>query len=91
MNVNGMNFLMMISKNIQHRTASFVSSIGTDEYMKALQVLNIYKKGGFQVTQIYCNNKFHLVMREIEQIEPTLFLTFQIHRNTYPKLKGVFN
>ena len=48
MNVNGLQFVTKISKNLQYRTAQFTSSRSPREYAKVIkEVIAMYRKGGF--------------------------------------------
>jgi hypothetical protein len=59
MNVNGLNFLTTIIRHLKYRTAQYVASKTPTEYLRSLQeVLSIYHKGGFKVTEIYSDNEF---------------------------------
>jgi hypothetical protein len=58
MNVNGLNFLTKISKHWKYRTTKYVASKTPTEYLRSLQeVLSTYHKGGFKVTEIFCDNE----------------------------------
>jgi hypothetical protein len=59
MNVNGLIFFTTISEHLKYRMAQYVMSKTLTEYLRALQeVLSTYHKGGFKVTEIYCDKEF---------------------------------
>jgi hypothetical protein len=63
MNVNGLHFVTTISKNLQYRTAQYIKDKTPTEYTKALiEVIQVYSKGGFRVTHIFCDNEFKPLM-----------------------------
>jgi len=77
MNVNGLVFLTTISKFIKYRTAQFLSSKQPTELLKALgEVIALYKKGGFQVTYLYCDNEFRPLLTLFEQQHSAIHINF---------------
>jgi hypothetical protein len=63
MTVNSLTFLRTISHEIFYRTAQYVQTNTAKVYEKSLdEVMRIYKRGQFQVTEIHCDNEFHKLM-----------------------------
>jgi hypothetical protein len=57
--VNGLNFLTMISKNLQYRTAQYIESRAVKNYISALKdIIRIYNCAGFKITEIRGDNEF---------------------------------
>jgi hypothetical protein len=57
--VNGLTFLMTISKNIFYRTAQFIDKKTVSNYTEALrEILQVYNKAGFHVMEIQSDNEF---------------------------------
>jgi hypothetical protein len=51
--VNGLTFLMTISKNIYYRTAQFINKKTVTNYTEAIKdILQVYNKAGFHVKEI---------------------------------------
>jgi hypothetical protein len=63
MTINSLKFLMTISHEIFYRTAQYVQTNTAKVYEKSLdEIMCIYKRGQFQVTEIHCDNEFHKLM-----------------------------
>lgn len=59
LSVNSLKFLTTISHNIFYRTAQYLSNATAINYEKCIdEIKGIYKKGGFKLNKIHCNNKF---------------------------------
>jgi len=64
----------MISHDIYYCTAQYISQPITSVYKIHLnEVLGVYKHGGFDLTEVHCNNEFHDLMNiySIKQ-DPTI-------------------
>jgi hypothetical protein len=63
MTVNSMKFLTAISHDLYYyRTAQYVTNPVTSVYKVCMkELVTIYKKGGFNITDIHCDNEFHKV------------------------------
>jgi hypothetical protein len=61
--VNSMKFLTTISHDLYYRTAQYVTNPVASVYKVCMkELVTIYKKGGFNITDIHCDNEFHKVM-----------------------------
>jgi hypothetical protein len=88
MYVNGMQFLTTISKNIHYRTAQYIASKSPLEYAKTLkEVLNVYKKGGFKVTHIFCDNEFKPLMHLLADQEPDIKFSYSSPNEHVPDIE----
>ena len=64
--VNSLKFLSTISENLYYRTAHYMPNTRTDKYRRAVNdVLSVYRQGGFQVTEIRCDNEFRATLDPI--------------------------
>jgi hypothetical protein len=69
--VNGLQFLATRSKNLKYRTAQYVPSRSSKDYIEVIrEVIAIYQKGIFTLTQLYCDNEFRLLMSQMMEQEP---------------------
>jgi hypothetical protein len=58
--------LATISKNLKYRTAEYVPSRSSKDYIEVIrEVIAIYQKGVFKVTQLYCDNEFRPLMSQM--------------------------
>ena len=65
-----MKFLTMISHKIYYQIAQHVATTNAKEYIKRMdEIKTLYKQGGFNVTQIHCNNEFHKAMNNFSAIQ----------------------
>jgi hypothetical protein len=63
MTVTSMKFLTAISHDLYYRTAQYVTSLVASVYKVCMkELVTIYKKGGFNIANIHCDNEFHKVM-----------------------------
>jgi hypothetical protein len=63
MTVNSMNFLTAISYDLYYRTAQYVTNPVASIYkVYRDELVTVSKTGGFNITDIHCNNEFHKVM-----------------------------
>jgi hypothetical protein len=61
--VNSLKFLSTISHDLYYRTAQYVSEAVASVYEVCVdELLGIYKRGGFNITGIHCDNEFRKVM-----------------------------
>jgi hypothetical protein len=66
--VNGLYCLTAISKQIHYRTAQYLKDKTSGEHTKALmEVIQMYKQGGYQVTHIFCENEFQPLLKNFVQ------------------------
>jgi hypothetical protein len=64
--INSLKFLSTISQNIYYRTVHYMPTTEAKNYQTTIrEVCGIYGRGGFQVTDILCNNEFHASMDPI--------------------------
>ena len=69
MYINEICFFTSISEDIHYRTAQFIPNRKADTYQKALkEVINLYQKGDFRIKNIYCNNKFGKMFKDLIRI-----------------------
>ena len=65
MTVNTLKFLTTISHEIYYRTGQYVATATSDEFIKCMnEIYYVYKKGGFTVREIHCDNESHKAMDE---------------------------
>jgi hypothetical protein len=63
MTVNSMIFLTAISHDLYYRTAQYVTNpVASVDKVCMKELVMICKKGGFNITDIHCDNEFHKVM-----------------------------
>jgi hypothetical protein len=61
--VNSLKFLSTISHDLYYRTAQYVASPVASIYEKCMDELTaVYKRGGFTISEIHCDNEFRKVM-----------------------------
>jgi hypothetical protein len=61
--VNSLKFLSTISHDLFYRTAQYVAKPIADVYKKCIdELLAVYKRGEFNITEIHCDNEFRKVM-----------------------------
>jgi hypothetical protein len=63
MTVNSLKFLTAISHDLYYRTAQYVTNPVVSVYKTCMdELLAIYKRGGFKITDIHCDNEFRKAM-----------------------------
>jgi hypothetical protein len=88
MNVNGLKFITTISKHLHYRTAQYIMNKSSEEYAKVLnKIMHIYRKAGFLVTHIYCDNEFRPLMTHLLEQEPNLFFNFANPNEHVPEIE----
>jgi hypothetical protein len=88
MHVNGLQFVTTISKNLKYRTAQFISSRSSSEYTKFIkEVIAMYRKAGFQVTHMYCDNEFKPLMTQLADQEPNIQLNYSSLNEHVPDIE----
>ena len=61
--MNGLKFLTSISHDILYQTGQYVAEAKADDYIKCMdEVYETYRKGGFTIMEIHCDNEFHKAM-----------------------------
>ena len=61
--VKSLKFLSTISNELYFRTAQYVTKPVASVYKSCMdKLLEFYKKGGFNITDIHCDNEFCKVM-----------------------------
>jgi hypothetical protein len=64
--INSLKFLSTISRNMYYCTVHYMPTTEAKNYQTTLkEVCGVYCQGGFQVTDILCDNKFHASMDPI--------------------------
>jgi hypothetical protein len=87
MNVNGLNFITIILKNLHYRTAQYIMNTSAEEYVKVLnKILLLYCKAGFLVTHIYCDNEFRALMTRLLKREPNHVFNFANSNEHAPEI-----
>jgi hypothetical protein len=60
----------------------------SEEYAKVLnKIMHIYRKAGFLVTHIYCDNEFRPLMTHLLEQEPNLFFNFANPNEHVPEIE----
>ena len=63
MTVNSLKFLTTISHDLMYRTAQYVQRNNATNYESCLdEIMAIYNRGLFTITEIHCDNEFHKVL-----------------------------
>ena len=66
--VNSLKFLSTISHELYHRTAQYVVKPVATIYKICMEkLLTVYKKGGFNIIKIHCDNKFRKLMDQFSE------------------------
>jgi hypothetical protein len=61
--INSLKFLSTILRNIYYRTVHYMPITEAKNYQTTLrEVCGVYRRGGFQVTDILCGDEFHASM-----------------------------
>ncbi len=64
--INSLKFLSTISRDIYYRTVHYMPTTEAKNYQTTINdVCGVYRRGGFQVTDILCDNEFHASMDPI--------------------------
>ena len=64
--INTLKFLSTISRNVYYRTAHYMPTREAKNYRTNItDVSGVYRRGGFKVTDILCDNEFHASMDPI--------------------------
>jgi hypothetical protein len=64
--INSLKFLSTISRDIYYPTLHYMPDTKAPQYRTAIKdVCGVYRRGGFQVTDILCNNEFHVSLDPI--------------------------
>eukprot|EP00957_Ditylum_brightwellii_P154666 11771825-Ditylum_brightwellii.AAC.1 len=80
LSMNGLKFLTTVMHDIFYRTAQYVTDPIAPICAKCVdEVRGIYKKGGFSITEIHCDDKFHKAMNSyaINQ-EPHIHMNYAL-------------
>ena len=86
--VNGLQFLTTISKNLKYRTAQYIPSRSSKDYIKVIrEVIAVYQKGGFRVTQLYCDNEFCPLMSQMMELEPDININYSSPNEHVPDIE----
>jgi hypothetical protein len=58
--INSLKFLSMISRDIYYRTIHYMPDTKAPQYRTAIKdICGVYRRGGFQGTDIMCDKEFH--------------------------------
>ena len=65
MEINSVKFITTIAHDLYYCMAQYISDSVKSQYTRVLDELyGIYKKGGFTLVEIHCNNEFRPVMQD---------------------------
>ena len=65
LSVNGLKFLTTISHELMYRTEQYIKDARAEDYEKCMnEIYYIYRKAGFIIVEIHCDNEFHEAMDE---------------------------
>jgi hypothetical protein len=68
--IKSLKFLSTISRNIYYRTVHYMPTAEAKNYQtNIMDVCSVYHRGGFQVTDILCDNEFHAALDPIAASE----------------------
>ena len=71
--VNGLAFLMTISKRIMYCTVVWIKERTPENYRSALnKVFIIYQRAGFKVARVHCDNEFIPAVKLLQEDHPGL-------------------
>ena len=78
MTVNTLKFLTTISHDIQYRTAQYLLNTTAEVFKTNLrEVIGTYKKGGFVVKEIHCDNEFRPALDTLSlEYDPPLVVNY---------------
>jgi hypothetical protein len=78
--VNSLKFLTTISHDLCYRTAQYVVNATAKELEDKMdEIRTLYKKGGFTLEEIHCDNEFR---RSMDHFAASPILITRVHRNT---------
>ena len=70
MYVNGMLFLITISKNIKYHAAMWVADCTAPTITSLVEsILKLYQRAGFQVTEVCADHEFNPVLRSSKMMD----------------------
>ena len=80
--INGLKYLSTISLHIYFRTMHYIPNTTAGYYQRALNELNgAYKRGGFYLTQIRCDNEFQAALDPIvATYDPQITVNYANHQ-----------
>jgi hypothetical protein len=87
MTVNSLKFLTTISHDIQYRTAQYLSNTTAGMFKTCMrEVIGIYRKGGFSVREIHCDNEFRSAMDALSlEYEPPIIVNYATANEHVPR------
>ena len=63
MTINMLKFLTTIAHEIMYKTCQYLIKARAEDYEKLLnEIYYVYRKGGFVIEEIHCDNEFHKSM-----------------------------
>jgi hypothetical protein len=85
--VNSLKFLSTISHDLFYRTAQYVAKPVASIYENCIaELLALYKKGGFNITAIHCDNEFRKVMDPLSAREdPPIAMNYAAAQEHVPR------
>ena len=87
LSVNSLKFLTTVSHDVFYRTSQYISDAIAQNYEDCMQeVYDIYKQGGFTVTEIHCDNEFHKAMDNFAaRQDPPIKINYAAAREHVPR------
>jgi hypothetical protein len=85
--VNSLKFLSTISHDLYYRTAQYVARPVASIYEECMdELLALYKRGGFTISAIHCNNKFRKVMNPLSaRQDPPITINYAGAQENVPR------
>ena len=85
--INSLKFLSTISRDVYYRTVHYMPTTKADNYRTALnEVCGVYRRGGFQVTDILCDNEFHASFDPlVAQLNPPITMHYAAAQEHVPE------
>ena len=87
MTVNSLKFLTMISHELFYRTTQYVPRNIASVYEECMdEIMAIYKRGQFNITEVHCDNEFHKLMDPYStKQDPTIKVNYASAQEHVPR------
>ena len=88
--VNSLKFIFTISYELYYSTAQYVTKLVASIYEGCIdELMAVYKKGGFKITKIHCDNEFWKVMDPfLAKKDPTIKINYAALQEHVPCIKS---
>jgi hypothetical protein len=85
--VNSLKFLSTISHDLYYRTTQYVARSVASIYEECMdELLALYKRGGFTISTIHCDNEFHKVMDPLSaRQDPPITMNYAATQEHVPR------